>query len=245
MAVKNLVGQVFGKWTVLSHAGSAKNGQSQWLCRCECGNEKVVSRSNLVSGKSKQCIDCGGGRGKKKDLTGLKFGDWTVEEFAGAEKAPGGTVHFYWCRCVCGARKRVRAGNLRSGQSLRCRSCSNSGPDNPRHEHGHTVDSPSRTYITWASMKARCNDPNHTVYKYYGGDGVKVCQGWHSFANFLQSMGERPEGLTIDRSNKDESTKHYSCGHCDECVANGWVFHCTWATEQEQKINRTFRKRSG
>jgi dCMP deaminase len=50
-------------------------------------------------------------------------------------------------------------------------------------------------------MKSRCNNPNHHAYHNYGGRGIRICPEWlHSFETFLQDMGERPDGLTLDRS---------------------------------------------
>lgn len=55
----------------------------------------------------------------------------------------------------------------------------------------------SRTYQSWQSMKDRCTNPNNPDYQYYGSRGIKVCQQWIEFPNFLEDMGERPPGLTI------------------------------------------------
>lgn len=44
-------GQIFGLWTVLERMPKTSN----WLCRCGCGTEKVVSGSSLVIGTSKSC----------------------------------------------------------------------------------------------------------------------------------------------------------------------------------------------
>ena len=46
MKALELKGQRFGKLTVLERTGS-KNGQSAWLCKCDCGVEKIISASNL------------------------------------------------------------------------------------------------------------------------------------------------------------------------------------------------------
>lgn len=54
-SVKNLVGQKFGTLTVLRFAGINKNHKSTWLCKCECGVEKVMSRENLIRAKSCGC----------------------------------------------------------------------------------------------------------------------------------------------------------------------------------------------
>ena len=55
---QNLKGNIFGKWTVLMYLG-----KRMWLCRCECGKEKSVNSSNLLSGKS---LSCGCGKNKDK-----------------------------------------------------------------------------------------------------------------------------------------------------------------------------------
>ncbi len=51
----DLTGQTFGRWTVLTRAGSTKNGRAAWLCRCVCGTEKIVAAGCLRDGKSKSC----------------------------------------------------------------------------------------------------------------------------------------------------------------------------------------------
>jgi hypothetical protein len=52
--VRNLTGQVFGRWTVLGYDG-IRNGGALWLCQCVCGNRKIVMSSSLVTGGSKSC----------------------------------------------------------------------------------------------------------------------------------------------------------------------------------------------
>lgn len=53
-----------------------------------------------------------------------------------------------------------------------------------------------------------------------------------SFERFLADMGEPPsEGHSLDRKDND---CHYSCGKCEECLANGWAANCKWATGSEQ-----------
>lgn len=54
----DLTGKVFNRWTVLKKVGKNTSNNTTYLCRCECGNEKVVSGSNLVNGKSKGCHRC-------------------------------------------------------------------------------------------------------------------------------------------------------------------------------------------
>jgi LexA DNA binding domain-containing protein len=76
---------------------------------------------------------------------------------------------------------------------------------------------------TWESMKDRCHTPSNPTYKNYGGRGIKICERWLVYENFLADMGERPEGTTIDRINNDGN---YEPGNC------------RWATANVQSRNR-------
>jgi hypothetical protein len=72
-------------------------------------------------------------------------------------------------------------------------------------------------------MRQRCNDKNNKHYNYYGGRGIKVCSEWNSFETFLQDMGERPDGHSIDRIDVNG----------DYCKEN-----CKWSTAKQQARNR-------
>lgn len=51
----NLIGQKFGKLTVIERLENTKYGQTRWLCQCECGNKTSVRTSNLKNGHVKSC----------------------------------------------------------------------------------------------------------------------------------------------------------------------------------------------
>lgn len=56
MVRKDISGKIFGKLTVINHCGydlSLRN--SMYLCRCDCGNEKIINRCSIVNGDSKSC----------------------------------------------------------------------------------------------------------------------------------------------------------------------------------------------
>jgi hypothetical protein len=70
----------------------------------------------------------------------------------------------------------------------------------------------TKTYHTWQDMRYRCGRKAHRDYKYYGGRNITVCKRWNSsFANFFMDMGEKPDGLTIERINND---KGYTPDNC-------------------------------
>ena len=79
-------------------------------------------------------------------------------------------------------------------------------------KHGHSADGKvSPTYASWANMIQRCENPKHTDFKNYGARGIAVCARWHRFEDFLEDMGERPEGTSIDR---EDSSKGYDKDNC-------------------------------
>lgn len=95
---------------------------------------------------------------------------------------------------------------------------------------------PSPEYGRFMRMRQRCLNPNDAAYPSYGGRGIKICQGWNSFEQFIADLGEQPSPLhSMDRIDNDG---HYSCGKCPECVENGWPMNCRWATPLEQGGNK-------
>lgn len=91
-------------------------------------------------------------------------------------------------------------------------------------KHGHNrIGKRSPTYETWARMIDRCNNSNGDNYPNYGGRGIKICEKWLSFEGFLEDMGERPEGKTLDRY--------------PDMNGNYELSNCRWASDIEQARN--------
>jgi hypothetical protein len=92
--------------------------------------------------------------------------------------------------------------------------------------HGHTINRTiSPTYRSWCAMMTRCTNNSTPQFKNYGAKGIKVCDQWHTFENFLRDMGERPSlAHSIDRFPNGKG--NYELGNC------------RWATRSQQCRNR-------
>ena len=51
----DFTGKRFHRWTVTGRAENSPTGRTQWLCRCDCGTERVVTGSTLKNGRSRSC----------------------------------------------------------------------------------------------------------------------------------------------------------------------------------------------
>lgn len=147
-------------------------------------------------------------------LIGKKYSKWTIVSYFSAKQCI-----MINCICECGTNSNIQSNALINGRSKSCKFCA------PK-KHG-LYNTP--TNRSWSGARNRCNNANNRDYANYGGCGIIFSERWLKFENFLSDMGQRPEGLSLDRINNDGN---YEPGNC------------RWATPSEQNSNQRKRNRS-
>ena len=161
-------------------------------------------------------------------MLGLSFGRITVIEETLLRSKAGSII--YKCLCSCGNYKNIdgvylRRGGTKScgclGEEYRCSTNKKGGLS-----HGATINKNNTgAYKSWLAMRRRCTDPKYKDYQHYHNKNIQVCSDWlNSFTNFLEDMGDRPTGLTLDRIDNDGN-------YCKD--------NCRWATRLQQSSNST------
>lgn len=237
MRVKDIkIGEAYNGVKVIEDLGRINRSHIYKVVCPICG-KAFNARAERV-GETKSCQECSKAH-RFIDISGRRFGRLVALERVGRTLAPNGTRRSMWrCQCDCGKESVVKYIALTSGNT---RSCGCMEEEN-RHANMQNAAAQRRKsvsknfcgnleahplYNTWKSMLMRCNNPNVRGYRHYGGRGIEVCERWSGdlgFENFVNDMGDRPDGTTLDRTNVN---------------GNYEPSNCRWATLTEQANNKT------
>lgn len=158
---------------------------------------------------------------KIKDITGQRYGRLCAIGYVGTNYR-GNSL--WLCLCDCGKSIAVDGCCLRNGntQSCGCYQKSLIAEQGKRKRKHGMRNSPE--YVVWRNMLLRCEDPNADSYPLYGARGIKVCDEWHSFENFISDVGRRP-------------SKNHSLDRIDN-NGNYEKLNVRWVTVKQQANNR-------
>lgn len=226
--IKNLQGQIFNKLKVISISDKHSSAGKIWNCLCECGKETTATSTELVNEKKKSC-GCSRTDANIDRLSGETFGEFYVIEDVGSSNYG----RLYVCQCSCGMKLEMSSSHLKQiGKGSRkihcgCKEVVRIKPTTAKRYTHKMTGSP--TYNTWSNMVQRTTNENRWDYVHYGARGINVSEQWLRFENFFEDMGEKPEGMSLERLKLDE-------GYCKE--------NCVWADETTQNYHQRVRKDS-
>lgn len=221
-AVVNLTGKKFGSLLVVEPAGSLiVNGRSkgrQWNVVCDCGNELVVSVSNLQNGNSKSCGRCDSVR-IRKELVGstmqsAQCGDFTVLEYTSSARVKVRfTATGYETTTDLNS---VRLGSIRDPFSPKASGVGyfGVGPYPSRDSSGKN----SEAYEVWLGIMKRCY--NTEWQEKQGRTSYRDCtvdSTWHNFQVFAEWYYSQPhvgKGLHVDKDLLVEGNRVYGPSFC-------------------------------
>lgn len=224
--IESAIWQKFNKLTVISYSHQKWCGR-YFVCRCDCGIEKVYCWQNIKNGLSKSC-GC---------WYALNINDYLWKKFWRLEI----TKHYkIWnktlvdCKCDCWwSKKWVYLWQLWKWiNSCWCLATEVRAAGHPSHWFSRWwKDGRHRLYQIWIWVKSRCNREKDKAYRYYWGRGIKLL--WQSFDDFKNDMYDSYEKHVENFGEKETTLERISTdGHyCKE--------NCKRATNKEQANNRS------
>lgn len=141
----------------------------------------------------------------RKNIVGQVFGRLTVESFSHTDGRRRAQWH---CICECGNKCVIPGISLRSKHTMSCGCLLAENLKYGSFSHGYTN---TPVWKAWRAMRHRCRSMKIDRSKNYAGRGIKCCERWNSFENFLQDMGEPPNGYTIERIDVNGNYEPSNC----------------------------------
>ncbi len=161
---------------------------------------------------------------KNKVDTGQRYGYLEITKDLGITKLEHvkRISRFVVAKCLrCGSGEKVyRFDHLKNGSTVSCGCIHKEKTKESNTRHGFCG---TRQYQVWSNIITRCNNPRSTMWEYYGGRGITVCEKWLTFEGFWEDMREGySDNLEIDRIDVDGN-------YCKE--------NCRWVTRSENCYN--------
>jgi hypothetical protein len=155
---------------------------------------------------------------RRIEMTGQIYGRLTIL---------GETGKYVTALCTCGTTKEIFRGSVLAGYTTSCGCYQKERTSKANFKHGHACNDEAKTptYRSWKAMLSRCRNPMRDHADRYVERGITYDPRWADFRNFLADMGERPEGLEIDRVDNN-------LGYSKD--------NCRWATHQQNCQNRGY-----
>lgn len=166
----DLTGQRFGRLLVVEESDTKKDGRIHWICKCDCGNTKVVSGKSLRRNLTRSC-----GCILSENLIGKRFGRLIVLDESKERRTSNGSKKWL-CRCDCGVSKTIAGDFLKDGKTKSC-GCYQKELSKPILSNGSNADMVEKTRTSLLKSKTRFDNTS-------GVKGVsfsKRDKKWHSY----------------------------------------------------------------
>lgn len=215
----NLINERFGRLVVIAPAEN-RNNKTQWLCKCDCGNEKIATTNSLRNGRIQSCgclrTETARKNGLKQleDLTGQVFGQLTVLEYAGSERNRSS----WKCECSCGNIVVVNQMELKHGDTLSCGCLRNSFGEQQIEKILKEYKLSYQKEFTFSDLVSENNIPLRFDFAIFENDKLAYLIEYDGEQHFLNKTDKIWADNLENRQNRDKIKNKY-------CLDNNIVLY--------------------